>query len=201
MGGLIAWFKGLSAIGKTGAVIAGFFVSSTLASPFIETPPPEPEPASAVQQEVQADVVETKTETETEEVDFKTVTQETSSLNDGVKEIKTEGKKGVRTLTYEVTYTNDVETNRHLVSNEITTEPIDKVVLVGTYVAPPPQPSTAGATSSNCDPNYTGCVPIASDVDCAGGSGNGPAYVAGPVQVIGYDIYDLDRDGDGYGCE
>lgn len=55
--------------------------------------------------------------------------------------------------------------------------------------------------SSNCDPNYSGCVPIASDVDCAGGSGNGPAYVRGPVKVIGRDIYGLDRDKDGYGCE
>jgi hypothetical protein len=44
-------------------------------------------------------------------------------------------------------------------------------------------------------------VPIASDVDCAGGTGNGPAYVQGPVYVIGQDIYDLDRDGDGIGCE
>lgn len=56
-------------------------------------------------------------------------------------------------------------------------------------------------SKSNCDPNYSGCVPIASDVDCAGGSGNGPAYVQGPVRVIGSDIYGLDRDGDGIGCE
>nr|WP_245721894.1 excalibur calcium-binding domain-containing protein [Nocardia crassostreae] len=52
-----------------------------------------------------------------------------------------------------------------------------------------------------CDPNYGGCVPIASDVDCAGGSGNGPAYVDGPIAVIGADIYDLDRDSDGIACE
>jgi len=58
------------------------------------------------------------------------------------------------------------------------------------------------AQQSSCDPNYTGaCVPIASDVDCAGGSGNGPAYVQGPVRVVGSDIYGLDRDGDGIGCE
>ena len=44
-------------------------------------------------------------------------------------------------------------------------------------------------------------MPIASDVDCAGGSGNGPAYVSGPVTVIGSDIYDLDADNDGIGCE
>lgn len=62
--------------------------------------------------------------------------------------------------------------------------------------APPPRPN-----NGDCDPNYSGCVPIASDVDCAGGSGNGPAYVSGPVQVIGYDIYGLDRDGDDIACE
>ena len=57
-------------------------------------------------------------------------------------------------------------------------------------------------TVQACDPNYAGaCVPIASDVDCAGGSGNGPAYVRGPVRVVGRDIYGLDRDKDGIGCE
>lgn len=58
------------------------------------------------------------------------------------------------------------------------------------------------AQASQCDPNYTPCVPIASDVDCAGGKGNGPAYVRGPVYVIGTDIYGLDgKDNDGIGCE
>jgi hypothetical protein len=64
------------------------------------------------------------------------------------------------------------------------------------------QKRTTPPAEPTCDPNYAwACVPIASDVDCAGGSGNGPAYVQGPVKVIGYDIYDLDRDGDGIGCE
>ncbi|ACL39129.1 conserved hypothetical protein [Pseudarthrobacter chlorophenolicus A6] len=68
--------------------------------------------------------------------------------------------------------------------------------------APAPKAVPAApAAGTGCDPNYSGCVPIASDVDCAGGSGNGPAYVRGPVQVIGSDIYGLDRDGDGFGCE
>lgn len=53
-----------------------------------------------------------------------------------------------------------------------------------------------------CDSNYSGaCVPIASDVDCASGTGNGPEYVDGPVYVEGYDVYGLDGDGDGVGCE
>ena len=56
-------------------------------------------------------------------------------------------------------------------------------------------------SSDVCDPNYSDCVPIASDVDCAGGGGNGPEYVKGPIRVIGRDIYHLDRDGDGIACE
>jgi hypothetical protein len=55
---------------------------------------------------------------------------------------------------------------------------------------------------TTCDPNYKGaCLdPHASDYDCAGGSGNGPKYT-GRVTVIGDDHFDLDRDGDGIGCE
>lgn len=69
-------------------------------------------------------------------------------------------------------------------------------------------PTTAAPTTTStapsgpkCDPNYSGCVPIASDVDCAGGSGNGPEYVQGPIKVIGTDIYGLDADDDGIACE
>ena len=75
---------------------------------------------------------------------------------------------------------------------------------VTTRPAPPAPRVTAVAPqgfASSCDPNYTGCVPIDSDVDCAGGSGNGPSYVWGPVRVIGRDIYRLDGDNDGIGCE
>jgi hypothetical protein len=61
-----------------------------------------------------------------------------------------------------------------------------------------------GATSvhAECDINYSEqCVPVASDVDCAGGRGDGPAYATGPILVIGDDIYGLDRDKDGVACE
>jgi hypothetical protein len=68
-----------------------------------------------------------------------------------------------------------------------------------TITTQPTQPSPT--VGSDCDRNYSGCVPIASDVDCAGGSGNGPAYVRGPVNVIGIDIYRLDADHDGVGCD
>lgn len=72
-----------------------------------------------------------------------------------------------------------------------------------TAAAPPaPVPATA-SPASGCHPFYEGaCLdPGASDYDCAGGSGNGPEYVPGPVSVVGPDDYELDADGDGVGCE
>jgi hypothetical protein len=67
--------------------------------------------------------------------------------------------------------------------------------------SPPPLVDDESPRGERCDPNYAPCVPIDSDVDCAGGRGNGPSYVAGPVRVIGSDPYGLDRNGDGVGCE
>jgi endonuclease YncB( thermonuclease family) len=61
----------------------------------------------------------------------------------------------------------------------------------------------AGA-SGGCHTSYTRtCIPPeVSDADCAGGSGNGPWYVKEEdIGVVGPDVFDLDRDGDGVGCE
>lgn len=78
---------------------------------------------------------------------------------------------------------------------------IAAVVTSGAAAALPISVDAPLSQQSECDPNYSDCVPVASDVDCAGGSGNGPEYVAGPISVIGNDIYDLDRDGNGTACE
>jgi hypothetical protein len=61
-----------------------------------------------------------------------------------------------------------------------------------------PRPEPA----ANCHPSYTGaCLdPNASDYDCAGGSGDGPKYT-GTVTVVGPDVFGLDGDSDGIGCE
>jgi len=58
------------------------------------------------------------------------------------------------------------------------------------------------AAAEDCGPDYADQrVPIAPDVDCAGGRGNGPACVSGPVFVARVDICKLDRDGDGVACD
>lgn len=148
-----------------------------------------------------------RTETADEAIPFAATTVEDATHDVGWTAVTTNGQNGVKTKTYRVTYVDGVETARELVSDAVTTPPVDQATSVGTrQPAPPPAaapaPAPAPAPGGNCDPNYSGaCVPIASDVDCAGGSGNGPAYVQGPVTVVGTDIYDLDRDGDGIGCE
>jgi hypothetical protein len=75
------------------------------------------------------------------------------------------------------------------------TPPPTPVVVPAPAPAPTPQPE------ANCTPGYSPCIAPGSDVDCAGGIGNGPRYVSGPVQVTGSDPYGLDRDGNGIGCE
>ena len=71
---------------------------------------------------------------------------------------------------------------------------------------PPPPPPTKTPVPppppQNCHPSYEGaCLdPNCSDYDCAGGSGDGPCYT-GRVRVVGPDVFRLDRDGDGWGCE
>ena len=50
--------------------------------------------------------------------------------------------------------------------------------------------------SSRCMPGYSPCLPRRDDLDC----GDIPASKK-PVRVRGDDPYQLDRDGDGYGCD
>lgn len=128
--------------------------------------------------------------TVTEKIPFPNRTVKDATLAAGTKQVRTPGVAAWASVTYRVTVRNGVEGGRTLVRRVVTRPPVAQVTVVGTKV------------SARCDPNYSGaCVPIASDVDCAGGSGNGPAYVQGPVTVIGTDIYGLDSNNDGIGCE
>jgi len=137
-----------------------------------------------------APAVTKKTIKQTKSIRYGTREVDDDSLADGKTKVRVKGVNGVRTITYEITLTDGKETARKQVSSVVTRKPVTKVIAVGTKQA-----------GDGCDPNYTPCVPIASDVDCAGGSGNGPAYVDGPIRVIGSDPYDLDHDGDGVACD
>jgi len=81
----------------------------------------------------------------------------------------------------------------------VTPVPPTPVPPTATPVPPTPVPEPV-PPANNCTPGYDPCITVGSDVDCAGGSGDGPRY-SGRVTVTGSDPYRLDRDNDGVGCE
>jgi hypothetical protein len=153
--------------------------------------------STEVKDETPKPKIETQMVEESTPIPFQSVSQDDPTLAKGKTSISVTGVNGTKVMVYKVIYTDGVQTSRELDSEYVSKQPVNEIKKIGTKVATAPQP----LPQSNCSPNYSGCVPIASDVDCAGGSGNGPAYVSGPVSVIGADIYDLDRDGDGLACE
>jgi cytoskeletal protein RodZ len=170
--------------------------STSSATPAL-SPTPTTTPTAATPSEVPTPTqpkIEKKMVVETRKIPFQKKTVNDPSLPKGKSVVTTRGVNGKKRVTYELTYTDGVQTGKRFVREAISTPPVTQITAIGTKVAVKPE--------NNCDPNYSGgCVPIASDVDCEGGSGNGPAYVRGPVTVTGSDIYGLDRDGDGVGCE
>ncbi|MDO9355856.1 MAG: G5 domain-containing protein [Solirubrobacteraceae bacterium] len=109
------------------------------------------------------------------------------------------GVNGTKVTTYRVKYVDGEEVSRELASEAVTVAPVNEVTSNGTRQ---PAPVPLVQAPSKCDGNYEGvCVPIDSDVDCEGGSGDGPSYIDGPLRVVGTDVYDLDRDGDGIACD
>lgn len=199
----------LSALRRTPATIAVVAASllvlagcgGTAHDPAPETPHAFAAPASAgpSPKATTFETVEVSTS-----IPFERTTVDDPERDAGVTEIVTPGALGTKVSTYRVTRVDGVEAARTLVSETVTVAPVTEVTAHGTREPPAaaPAPFVAADPAAQCDPNYAdACVPIASDVDCAGGKGNGPAYVQGPVRVVGTDIYDLDRDGDGIGCD
>jgi hypothetical protein len=160
--------------------------------------------ATKIEVEEPKAVIEVKTVEETLAIPFQQTIQPDATLAAGKTVVAVAGVSGQKVLSYTVTYTDGVETQRVAAGERITKAPVTEVKKIGTKVAAAPKPQPVAQPKpqpSSCSPHYSGCVPIASDVDCAGGSGNGPAYVSGPVQIVGTDIYGLDSNNNGVGCE
>ena len=185
------------AVGNEPTPDTGASVASASDAPR-DTPPPTPTPKAT------PTPTPVRTETIVEErapIAFISSTVDDPNLDVGNTVVATPGANGERLTRIRVVTEDGREVSRAVVEEVVTLEPVDEVIAVGSRQPAPPPPPPPPA-DNGCDPNYEGaCVPIAPDVDCAGGSGNGPAYVDGPVWVVGSDIYDLDRDGDGIACD
>ena len=72
--------------------------------------------------------------TETQPIPFETVKQDDATLDKGVEKEKTAGVEGVKTITYKAKFkeNKEVANTRTKVKEEVTKQPVNKVVLVGT---------------------------------------------------------------------
>lgn len=66
-----------------------------------------------------------------EATDFKTVEEEDRTMKKGEKKTFREGKPGKDLVTYRVTYTSGVETDREVLSRQTLAEPVDQIIHVG----------------------------------------------------------------------
>ena len=82
--------------------------------------------------------------TVTEEVNFNTVKRLNSSLEAGTTQTVREGEAGEKAVTYKVRYEKGVEVSREVLSEEITKEPVDKIVEYGNKNATANAPVNTG---------------------------------------------------------
>lgn len=108
---------------------------TTKSEPVKEEPKPASEP-----------VITTKTTTSSESISFDTIEEKDSSLEKGKTKVIQEGQKGVRTITYKETYSNGKLASKKEISSEVTKQPVDKIINVGTK-----EPQPAASTISIYD--------------------------------------------------
>ena len=85
-------------------------------------------------QSQQTEAERTVTETKKESISYETKTVEDDSIEYGQTVVRTEGSYGEKTYTYNVSYKGDKEISRELVKEEITKQPVAKVIAKGTKI-------------------------------------------------------------------
>jgi len=82
-------------------------------------------------------------------IPFETQEQDDASLLKGTSKVVQEGADGVRTVVETVVTVDGVEVSRTPVSEDVTQEPVAKIVANGTKEKPKPKPAPAPSTSSS----------------------------------------------------
>src|ERR1700733_8762208 len=133
-------------LGLTGLVIAAALIGAHGNKPAQTLDTTNTASKAQVQSATTKPVVTHKTVNTTESVAFSSTTANDASLAKGTTKVTVAGVNGVRTHTYDVTYTDGTETARTETSSSITQAPVNQVTAIGTYVAPAPQPSCPNGT-------------------------------------------------------
>lgn len=141
-----------------------------------------PEASSAITEgmEIKVQRVEIKEETVTEEIAYSTETQNSDSLASGTTETKQAGVNGSKDVTYRVTYVDGTEESREAISENVTKEPVNEIIVKGTKKAS----SSSGSSSSGSS---------------SSGSSSSSSSSGGKT-VVSTEYYD-DCDGSGHGVK
>jgi len=86
--------------------------------------------------------------TYTQSIPFSTEQVKDSSLYVGETRVTREGSAGERLITADVTYQNGYEKNRDILTEEVVSEPVSKIVAVGTKEKPVQEEKTSSSRSS-----------------------------------------------------
>ena len=130
-----------------GLMVASFIATGAFASSSETKPQPKPQ---AVTQEASTPKIETKTDN----IAFQVENKDDSTLEKGQTKVQQDGKNGTKETKYKVTYTDGEETAREIISETITVQLINKIVLNGTKVTAPAASSPSQSnTYTNVDGN------------------------------------------------
>lgn len=110
-------------------------------------------------QKIEVVRVEQKEVKENEEIDFDVTVKKNSNLNKSVKKTVQEGKKGQREIVSRVVYENGKEVGKHILSEKVVSEPVEKIIEEGTKeieVSNSRNPGNSGSTVSPSKPSSGG---------------------------------------------
>jgi murein DD-endopeptidase MepM/ murein hydrolase activator NlpD len=81
-------------------------------------------------------VIQVREETYTESIAYTTEYVTDDTQYEDYQSVIQEGQAGLRTITAQITYDNGVESSRTILENEVTVQPVNQVITIGTMVRP-----------------------------------------------------------------
>jgi hypothetical protein len=176
------WFRGLSMTGKVTSVAVAALLSFGVMGAAAQqgsTPPSAPAANTTQSQAPAPPKVETKAVTTTEAIPFTSSTIQDDTLAQGTTQTGTSGVNGILTHTFQVTYTDGVETARSAPVDTVTTPAVNEVLVVGTKAPAPvytPAPNCPNSTYVNsagnvvCSPYESNSAPAGASAQCSDGT-------------------------------
>jgi hypothetical protein len=104
---------------------------------------------------VKASKKDPKTLIKNESIGYKTVNQNDATLAEGTTQVVAPGHKGNRVITYTASYKKNKLTGCKHTGTKVSIQPANRVVAIGTYVAPAPKPAVVATPAPTPTPALT----------------------------------------------